>query len=227
MGEQPQGEGIYRTIIEASRNSRGGDSPTKTTERLGWEKQSFLRAISERAKENKVWTERIEDIPDLGEYLDNGQENEVYLSKNGKSVIKANNLFFLDADDSGLHTSDFNTFLDRLHSHNTIFNSVPYRIIGFTKNSKGEVSVVIEQPYIKDAEYAPLKDAYILQRDNGFKPKKLSNGVNGFSNGKYEISDVKPENVLKDKNGTLYFIDTEINSVKSELTGKYESGIQR
>ncbi len=226
VGEQPQGEGIYSTITEAAHYAGRGDSLAEKNRQGGWDKQSFLRAISKRAKGNKVWTEKVEDLPNLGKYLKGGQENEVYLSEDGKSVIKINNLFFLDADDSGLHTSDFNTFLDRLHSHNSLFDNVSYKITGFTKNSKGEISVILEQPYIKEAEYAPLRDTYICLRDNGFKPKKLSNGVDGFSNGKYEISDVKPENVLKDKNETFYFIDTDINSLKSGVTGKYLSGVQ-
>jgi hypothetical protein len=220
VGEQPQGDRVYRTITEAVSNDRGSGSSTKTSGRIGWEKERFLGQLAQQAKENDTWVENVESLTENP--ISSGQENEVHFAKDGKNVIKANNLFLLDEDDSGVHTSDFNTFLDRIHSHNTLFSNAPYKIIGFTKNSKGEISVILEQPYIKNAEYATLKDAYIWLRDNGFKPKKLSNGVEGFSNGKYEISDVKPENVLKDKNGTLYFIDTEINSLKSDVTGKYQ-----
>jgi len=225
VGKQPQGERVHKTISEATSNAARDN---KSAERYGqgaWNKQSFLRDLAEQAKGNKVWSEKVEEAHPNITFLKGGQENEVYLSKDGKTVIKTNDLSLLDTDDSGIHTSDFNTFLDRIHSHNTLFDNAPYKITGFTKNSKGKISVKLEQPFI-NAKYAPLKDAYIWLRDNGFKPTKLSNGVEGFSNGKYEISDVKPENVLKDKFGTLYFIDTDINSLKSEVTGKYQSGVQ-
>jgi hypothetical protein len=46
--------------------------------------------------------------------------------------------------------------------------------------------------------------------EHGFVKGKLSNGLEGYSNGKYELSDVKPQNVLIDTNGTLRFIDLDI-----------------
>ncbi|MDR2408003.1 MAG: hypothetical protein LBE13_07825, partial [Bacteroidales bacterium] len=139
-----------------------------------------------------------------------GQENEVHITKDGKKVIKVNNLSLLDAE------HDFDSFIDRLQSHNELFGKeVPYKIIGFTKNSTGEVSVVLEQPYLP---YSPAMqqeiDSYL--QSQGFRKTIISDGEEGWTNDKYELWDTDPRNVLVDKNGNLYFIDTVVNSVNKE-----------
>jgi len=77
----------------------------------------------------------------------------------------------------------------------------------------------LRQPLI-DAKPAPLNDVMLFLRGNGFKPAKLSNGIDGFTDGVYIISDLwkndgsmLADNVLIDGDGNLYFIDADINHV--------------
>lgn len=41
----------------------------------------------------------------------------------------------------------------------------------------------------------------------------INNGLNGYTNGRYELTDAKPQNVLKDENGKLHFIDLDISPI--------------
>jgi hypothetical protein len=45
---------------------------------------------------------------------------------------------------------------------------------------------------------------------NGFEENRTSEGIKYWTNGKYELSDLKPQNVLVDTNGDLRFIDANI-----------------
>ena len=56
-----------------------------------------------------------------------------------------------------MHTRDFDYFIDRLITHNELFPNVAYEIIGFSENSKDDISVVLKQPYVKNAELALLQ----------------------------------------------------------------------
>ena len=214
------GEKVYSTIksllgqSDTGREGGRGNEGNRASEsdrQKSWNKQSFLRDVKRTALRSGSWIENIHDI--IGEYIKSGDESDVYKSKDGKSVIKINNFNHLDNDDSHLFTNDFEGFLDRIKSHNEFAPDEAYKIKGFTENAKGEVSAVLEQPRIKNAEYAPLKDIFLDLKDRGFDYKRLTDGGMGFTDGKYEITDVKPENVLMDKEGNLHYVDAEIQSV--------------
>ncbi len=114
VGEQPQGERIYRTIAETATRFREGDSVAKENRQRGWNKERFHRQLEQSAKSNGTWVDSIKSLAEMP--LKSGFENEAYLSKDGKNVIKVNNLALLDEDNTGEHTIDFNSFLDRLKS---------------------------------------------------------------------------------------------------------------
>ncbi|MDR3246957.1 MAG: hypothetical protein LBT50_11085 [Prevotellaceae bacterium] len=206
VGEQREMQGIHQTIAEATSNSSGSIGRSTSKRRTGWNKERFLGQLEIEALKNNTWIDGIYNIAD--EAISKGQENEVYLSKDGMNVIKANNLSLLDDE------HDFDSFIDRLNSHNDLFPEVGYRIIGFVENSMCEVSVALEQPYVMGGRKATREqiDNYLL--DKGFRKTKLSDGFSGWANGKYELWDVEPRNVLIDKRENLYFIDTVVNSIK-------------
>jgi hypothetical protein len=208
VGKQPKGDRIHQTITEATSNGIGSIGGTTQNGRARWDKERFLRQFKVAAVQNNTWIDDIHSIVD--EAISKGQENEVYLSKDSKNVIKLNNLSLLDDE------YDFDSFIDRLNSHNELFSNVKYKIIGFAKNSMYEVSVILEQPYVRNPKKATQEqiDNYLIA--NGFRYTKLSDGFSGWTNGKYELWDAEPRNVLVDKEGNLCFIDTVINSVKEE-----------
>jgi hypothetical protein len=203
VGEQPKGERIYRTIVDAY--NRGSNRTTEATRQTTWNKELFLGELEIAALNNNTWINDIKSISD--KVIAKGQENEVYYSKDRKRAIKANNLSLLDTD------HNFDTFIDRLQAHNELFTNVLYKIIGFGQNSLGETSVILEQPYINNGMPATQQEIDSYLKAEGFKYTKISDGGNGWTKGGYELWDAKPKNVLKDENGTLYFIDTVINHV--------------
>jgi hypothetical protein len=203
VGKQPKGNRILETITTS--NEQGSDRAAKTSGRAAWDKERFLGKLEVHAIANDVWIDDIHSI--AGDALARGQENEVYLSQGGKKVIKVNNLSLLDAE------HDFDSFIDRLQSHNELFKNVPYRITGFAESSLGDVSVVLEQLYVESGVPATQQEIDNYLQEHGFRKATISDGERGWTNGKYELWDAEPKNVLKDRDGTLYFIDTVVNHV--------------
>ena len=206
MGRSEQGNAIYKTLIAC--DSGGSDRTTKATGRSIGKKEYFLGKLEIEAKNNGTWIENIYEIAD--EAIAKGQENEVYLAKDGKNVIKVNNLSIAKEENT------LDDFIDRLSAHNELFPDIPYKIVGFTENSLGEVSVVLEQPYVKNSTYASQEEINSYMESRGFDMGEYDDE---WHNKDYKLWDVDPKNVLKDKNGNLYFIDTVVNhaSNTSEL----------
>jgi hypothetical protein len=203
VGEQSQSSGILEAI--AAGYGRGGDGTAAQTGQGGWQKERFLGSLEIAARSNGTWIDDIHSI--AGKPIAKGQENEVYRSKDGKKVIKVNNLSLLDAEHG------FDDFIDRLRSHNELFGKeIPYRITGFTENSLGEVSVVLEQPYVRAEREATQEEIDDYLESKGFRETTLPDGMPGWTNGEYEIWDAEPRNVLADRDDNLYFIDTVVNS---------------
>ena len=209
-------DAVARTIAEAAYTNMGGsDSATATSLDKRWIKHEGLRQLAQIAIKNGAWIEDISKLT-LGDSINNGTENTVYLSKGGRNVIKVNNFFFLNDDDTEFeYTRDLTYFFDRIAAHNLLFPDVSYTIIGFTKDKVSQICVVMEQPYVPNYEYSSqLKIGSELDK-MGFKKSVLGNGINkgfnGYTNGIYELTDAKPQNVLIDENGKLHFIDLDIS----------------
>ena len=207
---------VAKTITESNyTNKRTSNSATTTSSDKGWIKHEGLRQLAQIAFENGAW---IEDVSDLtnGDSINNGTENTVYLSKDGINVIKVNNFFFLNENDTEFkHTRDLKYFFERIKAHNKLFPEISYKIIGFTKDNSGQTCTVLEQPFIPNYEYATREKIDSELEKMGFIKSMLgegiNNGLNGYTNGIYELTDSKPLNVLKDENGCLHFIDLDIS----------------
>jgi hypothetical protein len=217
VGEQPQGRRVRQTISEASAYERGDNGTPAQKGRGSWSKERFLGALEISAIKNGTWIDDIHTVAEKA--ISKGQENEVYRSLDNKHVIKVNNLSLSDAE------YDFDNFIDRLQSHNELFGNATYKIIGFAENSLGEVSVVLEQPFI-DGINATQREIDDYLSSVGFHKTTISDGEKGWTNGKYELWDAEPRNVLKDKNGNLYFIDTVVNSAKSGAESENLSSLE-
>jgi hypothetical protein len=213
VGIEPQGRRIEQALAESNRRGSGGTAESSL--QTGWDKDRFLASLEVSTRANGTWIDDIKSIADSR--LIGGFENEPYISKDGKTVIKVNNFAFLNDNDTQYeHTRDFNYFVDRLNAHNELFPKDKYKIIGFAENSKGEVSVVLQQPFVRDAELASTAQIEAWLHENGFKRTVKPDGFVYYTNGKYELSDIKPQNVLVDTNGDLRFIDLDIVPVKEQ-----------
>ena len=194
-------DAIARTLEETS-DPGVRHSPAEEAGRGGRKKESVLRTLVQRAQENGTWHERIEDI--AGDYIGEGQENHVYLSKDGKDVIKINNFAFVPKD-----ASDLSVFVDRLRAHNELFPSEKMELLGFTHNAKGEVSAIIKQPFVDAEREATDAEIDAFLEDHDFTVDMTDE----WSDGKYGIIDLKPSNVLSNNDGRLRFIDVVVRDM--------------
>jgi hypothetical protein len=185
-------------------NNRASEKATNDVRRAAVKegnKDEQLKTIEKTAKEKGVW---IDNPSSLGDYFSKGGENEVYYNPAENKVYKINNFEYAG--------DDVSNFFERIDAHNELFPESFYRIAGFTKNSKGEISAVLEQPYVEAEREATEGEIIDYMKSLGFE----ANGIDDFSNGNYNVFDAVPDNVLMGKDGRLYFIDTQINAESKE-----------
>lgn len=150
------------------------------------------------ANANNLWI----DLSHLNiTYMDKGGENEVF--HDGKSsVIKLNNFEYAG--------DDLENFFIRINAHNKFFSNVPYQMIGFSYNSRQELSAVLTQPYILAEREATEDEIAEYMEALGFE----MDYIDEFHNDQYEVFDAVPNNVLYGIDKDLYFIDTQIRLKK-------------
>ena len=176
---------------------RAGDRTTATDGRSGWTKDALLRDVVRRSKEGKSWIEDIQSITS-DKRIGLGGENDVYLSRDGKSAIKVNDFSYLPDN-----STNFDSFMNRVDAHNELFPNDAITILGFTRNSEGRISVVLSQPYISNAREATQEEI-----DNFLEGMDFYTDMSGnWTDGTFDIADTKPNNVLVDADGNLHFID--------------------
>ncbi|MBU3813567.1 MAG: hypothetical protein H9791_03540 [Candidatus Bacteroides intestinipullorum] len=185
------GENEAATILR-----RAGDRTAASDGRGSWTKESLLGDVVRRSKESQTWIEDIQSI--AGKHLLRGGENDVYLSYDGKSVIKVNDFSYLPDN-----STNFDSFMNRVDAHNELFPNDAITILGFTRNSEGRISVVLSQPYIGNAREATQEEI-----DNFLEGMDFYTDMSGnWTDGTFDIADTKPNNVLVDADGNLHFID--------------------
>ena len=145
-------------------------------------------------------------------YFKSGAEADVYLSDDGRSVIKTN---------TASYHGTWEDFLDRLVAHKCLFLSTAYELVGFTEKDEGGENVlaaVLRQPFVKATQGATDDEvaAYLSQigftRPNDKRSNDYYNAAAGIL-----LEDLHDENVLKAANGILFFIDPVIYFQKPEM----------
>ena len=185
------GENEAATILR-----RAGDRTAASDGRGSWTKESLLGDVVRRSKESQTWIEDIQSI--AGKHLLRGGENDVYLSNDGKSVIKVNDFSYLPDN-----STNFDSFMNRVDAHNELFPNDAITVLGFTRNSEGKIAVVLSQPYIGNAREATQEEI-----DNFLEGMDFYTDMSGnWTDGTFDIADTKPNNVLVDADGNLHFID--------------------
>ena len=185
------GENEAATILR-----RAGDRTAASDGRGSWTKESILGDVVRRSKESQTWIEDIQSI--AGKHLLRGGENDVYLSYDGKSVIKVNDFSYLPDN-----STNFDSFMNRVDAHNELFPNDSITVLGFTRNSEGKIAVVLSQPYIGNAREATQEEI-----DNFLEGMDFYTDMSGnWTDGTFDIADTKPNNVLVDADGNLHFID--------------------
>ena len=153
------------------------------------------RVAEQYAKESGMWIP-LSDVFDFGVPGPSGNENDTYVSND--IIYKVNNL---------LNSGSILRLLDRVMWHNNLFYDTAYTLHAFTGFDGRTVMPVLQQRLIKDAAPATTIEIDTYMAAIGFK--KL-NSEGRYANDNYEVWDLVPRNVLKDKDGDIFIIDAEI-----------------
>jgi hypothetical protein len=153
------------------------------------------RVAEQYAKENGIWIP-MSDVFDLGVPGPSGNENDTYVSND--IIYKVNNL---------LNTGSILRLLDRLIWHNNLFYDTAYTLYAFTGFDGRTIMPVLQQKLIKNSVPATTIEIETYMAAIGFAKQ---NDKGRFANGEYEVWDLVPRNVLKDKDGDIFIIDAEI-----------------
>ena len=153
------------------------------------------RVAEQYAKENDIWIP-ISDVFELGVPGPSGNENDTYVSND--IIYKVNNL---------LNSGSILRLLDRVMWHNNLFYDTAYSLYGFTGFDGRTIMPVLQQRLVKDAIPATPIEIETYMAALGFIKK---NNEGRYANGEYEVWDLVPRNVLKDKDGDIFIIDAEI-----------------
>ena len=208
IGSRAQAQSrVLATLSRASDEFRRSNRASARSGQDTWEKDRALGYVTQAAYGTGAFLTEDEIAEITSGKVGKGEENYVYLSKDGKTVIKLNNLLMVD------RKFRFNEFVDRIKAHNEFAPEDRYVPLGFALNPEGDFCLVLEQPYVegKPASQEEI-DENLENRGFDLAPVMVSEDEigAGWSDGNYEIWDTKPRNVLKDKNGDLHFIDTVI-----------------
>lgn len=153
------------------------------------------RATEQFAKAHGLWV-GMSVVFDLGVPGPSGNENDTYISN--ETIFKVNNL---------LNSKGVVSLLERVVLHNTIFPETFYYLIGFTGYDGRSVMPILRQDLIKDARPATTVEIETYMAAIGFTKQ---NDEGKYANAEYEVWDVVPRNVLRDKDGDIYVIDAEM-----------------
>ena len=153
------------------------------------------RVAEQYAKENGMWLP-IAMVFDLGIPGPSGNENDIYVKDD--IIYKVNNL---------LNCGSILRLFDKILWHNDLFYDTAYSLYAFTGFDGRTVMPVLQQRLVKDAQPATPIEIETYMAALGFTK---NNNEGRFANGTYEVWDLVPRNVLKDKDGDMFIVDAEI-----------------
>jgi hypothetical protein len=203
LGQGERGNRIAQTFKAVNeRADPGSQTATRAAER----NRSFKNSLRREAAKKQVWVDDIHSDESVlaGELLsDKGSESLVYISKDGKSVIKTKSLdFYTNPED----------IVYALASHNSEFVNDQYEVLGFTENDRGETSIIVRQPLVypmKDADgnVVEVTQEQLDDQLSGMGYHKVTPDGNMYTNGEFILNDLGVNNVVMDMNGHIRFID--------------------
>ena len=153
------------------------------------------RVAEQFAKENGLWIS-IDKVFDLGTPGPSGNENDTYVKED--IIYKVNNL---------LNCGSILRLFDKMLWHNDLFYDTAYSFYAFTGFDGRTVMPVFQQRLVKYAQPATPIEIETFMAALGFT-KRNNEGL--YVNNMYEVWDLVPKNVLKDKDGDMYVVDAEI-----------------
>lgn len=221
---------IYRSLQEGEQKYRR-ENEGKTNEGKSLRERGYEEAARQQ-RQLLDWAERNHQlIYEPNDYYDDvfndqnlhGTESKVWVDQKKGVVIK--NVF-------PNHYQNIKALLDRIAIHNIAFPSTAMTLKKIGTSDKG-ISLIIEQPLIEDSDNIPTLQEIQNYMTNtlGFTLSK-GKGINAeYTKDGYLVTDIRPENVIKQPDGSLAVIDCfakfEDESTANNIMGDVENQAQR
>lgn len=221
---------IYRSLQEGEqkyhRENEGKTNEGKSLRERGYEE------AARQQRQLLDWAERNHQlIYEPNDYYDDvfndqslhGTESKVWIDQKKGVVIK---------NVSPNHYQNIKALLDRIAIHNIAFPSTAMTLKKIGTSDKG-ISLIIEQPLIEDSDNIPTLQEIQNYMTNtlGFTLSK-GKGINAeYTKDGYLVTDIRPENVIKQPDGSLAVIDCfakfEDESMGNNIIGEVENQAQK
>ena len=203
-------DALFSRICESTVGKDGKALPRAERERAIEEKKKEL--LKKWAIATGNWHTDVSDFSDGKEPIGSGTDSDVYLSKDGKSVIKVSK--------GKPYGKRFRPDVDNVALFNTVFPGSRYTIEGYGEID-GKFVRFLKQPFVDFSDSTPLTEgervAYMEKL--GFKPINKENTA--FSNGEIIASDLQKSNIVKDKQGNVRVIDADMKLHTKDVGGNY------
>lgn len=216
-------------LINDEQQRMGRGSKEKTSNNQSLRKQLHEESLRQQ-KELINWaTKHKQLIVEPNDYYEEalgdsaaGSETRVWKNNDKGTVVK--NISFN-------HYSTPKALMNRILIHNLVFLTTAMKMLKIGASDNG-ISIIVEQPFIEDSGIAPTMDEikdYILSL--GFTLSK-GKGINAeYTKDGYLVTDIRPENVIKQPDGSLAIIDCfakfEDESMGNNIMGDVENQAQR
>lgn len=221
---------IYRSLQEGeqkySRENEGKTNEGKSLRERGYEEAARQQhQLLDWAEKNHQLIYEPNDYYDevFNDQSLHGTESKVWIDQKKGIVIK---------NVSPNHYQNIKALLDRIAIHNMAFPSTAMTLKKIGTSDKG-VSLIIEQPLIEDSDNIPTLQEIQNYMTNtlGFTLSK-GKGINAeYTKNGYLVTDIRPENVIKQPDGSLAVIDCfakfEDESMGNNIIGEVENQTQR
>ena len=203
-------DALFSRISESAVGKDGKALPRAERERAIEEKKKEL--LKKWAIATGNWHTDIADFTDQREPIGSGTDSDVYLGKDGKSVIKVSK--------GKPYGKRFRPDVDNVALFNSVFRNSAYTIVGYGEVD-GKFVRFLKQPIVDFTDSTPLTEgervAYMEKL--GFKPINKENTA--FSNGEIIASDLQKSNIVKDKQGNVRVIDADMKLHTKDVGGNY------
>ena len=201
-------DALFSRISESAVGKDGKALPRAERERAIEEKKKEL--LKKWAIATGNWHTDIADFTDQREPIGSGTDSDVYLGKDGKSVIKVSK--------GKPYGKRFRPDVDNVALFNSVFRNSAYTIVGYGEVD-GKFVRFLKQPIVDFTSSTPLTEgervAYMEKL--GFKPINKENTA--FSNGEIIASDLQKSNIVKDKQGNVRVIDADMKLHTKDVGG--------
>ena len=221
---------IYRSLQEGEQKYRR-ENEGKTNESKSLRERGYEEAVSQQ-RQLLDWAEKNHQlIYEPNNYYDevfndqslHGTESKVWIDQKKGVVIK---------NVSPNHYQNIKALLDRIAIHNIAFPSTAMTLKKIGTSDKG-ISLIIEQPLIEDSDNIPTLQEIQNYMTNilGFTLFK-GKGINAeYTKDGYLVTDIRPENVIKQPDGSLAVIDCfakfEDESMRNNIIEDVQNQAQR